>query len=939
MARLQDGTRIYGTANVDTALNVNTYFTANASQVKIGSPLSSNGSTGTAGQILVSGGANNAYWGSTTPLYNYSAQFNGSSSLTLPGSTALTFGTGDFTIEFWFKTTATLQYTSFISNEISSSGYTLLFNTVTNDGKFVLYDSTLGSPLFTTSTGGYNDNNWHHFALVRIGTAFSMYVDGVSRASATSSASVGGGTNTIVIGSSSIAGRGYNGFISNWRMVKGVGVYTGAFTVPTSPLQTTQAAGTNIAAITGTQTSLLTCSALSLTDSSSFTNVLTNNGGVVASATTYPTSFPQSAVYVPTTALTAIRQQFTGDGSTTQFNISGGYTPNTISVFVNGVLARNGSDVTVTSGSFITFTGITPPNGSLIDVTGTVPTSYSAITPVGYSVLFNGTNQYFTIPDNTAFTMGTSDFTIEYWAYITSGGRDSSVYAKRNTSAIYGLCTGFNTSNQVTVSIPNAAGNGWTQLFVGSPAVSVNKWVHVALVRSAGTATLYLNGIAVASGAASNSLYDSGAALAIGTTGSVTPASYFAGYISNLRVVKGVAVYTGSFLPTGPLAAVQLATSTQSAITDTQTSLLTCNAPTIVDVSTNAFTITNNGTATVSTSIVPTFTNIIMNSTSADAYNSSTGNLGILFNNTTNRQLFNAYGFQFKDDGGIITPTNKTKVSFYNEAANTWTVPAGVTRIFVKMWGAGGGGGSYGGWRQGAQAGGGGFTHAMFNVVPGEIVQIRPGGRGTDRPGAATAYPDGGGASTGGGDNQYCGNGGGSSSIRIPSISATIYALYAGGGGGGGACNGFAVNNGGAGGGLIGQPGGRSGNYTTTQYGLGGTQSAGGAGGTGAYTNGAAGTAGQGGTHPNTNCYGGGGGGGYYGGGSGAYNNSNSMGGGGGGSGYVHPSAIFGATYTGSYRTPANSQDSDLQPDNALQYGHGGDESAQGGPGVVVFYY
>jgi hypothetical protein len=331
-----------------------------------------------------------------------------------------------------------------------------------------------------------------------------------------------------------------------------------------------------------------------------------------------------------------------------------------------------------------------------------------------------------------------------------------------------------------------------------------------------------------------------------------------------------------------------------------------------------------------------------MNNTSADAYNSSTGNLGILFNNTTNRQLLNAYGFQFKDDGGIITPTNKTKVSFYNEAANTWTVPAGVTRIFVKMWGAGGGGGSYGSWRQGGLGGGGGFTHALLNVVPGEVIQIRPGGRGWERPAAATAYPDGGGAaSSGGSDNQFSGNGGGSSSIRIPSISSTVYALYAGGGGGGGAGVNFTVSSGGAGGGLTGQPGTRSSYYGTTVQGLGGTQTAGGAGGTGDWSTGGAGTAGQGGTHQSTYMYGAGGGGGYYGGGSGCHQSSAPahMGAGGGGSGFVHSSALFGATYTGSYRVPAMSNDPDIQPTNTLQYAYGAEEACQGGPGVVVFYY
>jgi hypothetical protein len=51
-------------------------------------------------------------------------------------------------------------------------------------------------------------------------------------------------------------------------MVKGVAVYTGTFTVPTSPLTSTQSSGTNIAAITGTSTSLLTLQSTTFIDNS-----------------------------------------------------------------------------------------------------------------------------------------------------------------------------------------------------------------------------------------------------------------------------------------------------------------------------------------------------------------------------------------------------------------------------------------------------------------------------------------------------------------------------------------------------------------------------------------------------------------------------------------------------------------------------------------------
>jgi hypothetical protein len=271
---------------------------------------------------------------------------------------------------------------------------------------------------------------------------------------------------------------------------------------------------------------------------------------------------------------------------------------------------------------------------------------------------------------------------------------------------------------------------------------------------------------------------------------------------------------------------------------------------------------------------------------------------------------------------------------------STWVVPAGVYFIFVKMWGAGGGGGAYGGWRQGSNAGGGGYTQGIIPVTPGETITYRVGQRGYSRWSTNKAYPDGGGSSTGGGDNQYCGSGGGSTSIKVLSLSSE-YCMFAGGGGGGGCANGYAFNSGGAGGGLQGQPGAYTAyNSGGTNFGGGGKQDSGGRGGTGNNTTGGAGSFKQGGTHQNGNSYGGGGGGGWYGGGSGAYGGS-SMGGGGGGSGYVHPS-IIGLTMTGSGNIPANHSDPWLgrfQGQDDLQYARGGEEDGYGGPGLMVWWW
>ena len=316
----------------------------------------------------------------------------------------------------------------------------------------------------------------------------------------------------------------------------------------------------------------------------------------------------------------------------------------------------------------------------------------------------------------------------------------------------------------------------------------------------------------------------------------------------------------------------------------------------------------------------------------------------IRHNSTINRVEEYVSGFWLNNQNGYTNVTGKTRVvTQYSGAGATWTVPAGVTFIFVKMWGAGGGGGSYGGWRQGSTGGAGGYSEGILSVTAGQTVSMRVGQNGFARWGANKAYPDGGGASTAAGDNQYAGAGGGSTSIAVPNLNSGTWCMYAGGGGGGGSLNGFGRNPGGAGGGLQGEDA-----FTElTSYtpysvvGKRGTQSAGGAAPSGSNTTGGAGSANQGGTHQNGNCYAGGGGGGYFGGSSGAYTGSNSMAGGGGGSGFIHSGVIRGITLTGSREYPPMKNDPDAIEYSVSGYriGFGGDEGASGGYGLIVIYY
>ena len=91
------------------------------------------------------------------------------------------------------------------------------------------------------------------------------------------------------------------------------------------------------------------------------------------------------------------QQQFTGDGTTSTFSFTGGYTSNSLVVYLNGVLLRNGTEANVQSGSTFTITPA-PANGALIDAIG-----FSGIYANGTSTVLsqqftaNGTANSFTI--------------------------------------------------------------------------------------------------------------------------------------------------------------------------------------------------------------------------------------------------------------------------------------------------------------------------------------------------------------------------------------------------------------------------------------------------------------------------------------------------------------------------------------------------------------
>jgi len=195
---------------------------------------------------------------------------------------------------------------------------------------------------------------------------------------------------------------------------------------------------------------------------------------------------------------------------------------------------------------------------------------------------FNGSSQYLNLTANSSLQFGTGDFTVEGWYYqngTVSFGNIFSTTLLYTTTGGLRLSTG-NSNNTFQVATAGSS------LINASVAFSASRWNHFAIVRSSGVTTLYQNGVSVGSASDSNS-YTANTFVIGWVDGSGSSAYLLNGLLSNFRVVKGTAVYTSNFIPsTSPLTAI------------TNTSLLTLQNSTIIDNSTNAFSITNNGTVT-----------------------------------------------------------------------------------------------------------------------------------------------------------------------------------------------------------------------------------------------------------------------------------------------------------------------------------------------------
>ena len=389
---------------------------------------------------------------------SWSGFFDGTGDyLDLTGSANLAFGTGDWTIELWiYFNSVSGDQIIYDSRPASTNGaYPTIYRSTTTIRYYTDTTERIQSSTITTNT-------WYHVVVSRVSGSTRMFVNGIVQATVYSdSTTYLNGASRPRIGDSGVtAGAGFNGYISNLRVLKGTGYTT--VTVPTSALTT-----------------------------------------------------------VANTQLLTLQDGRFKDNSTNSFTIT-----------------RSGDTAIKSFGPF---------------------TETDTVTGSGY---FDGTGDYLSFADNDAWDFGNGNFTVEGWFYATAAPTNGGIVSQISaTGAATTSSFGLYYSSGSPYFICSLQGVGTYSTITSSTAATINSWHHTAAVRNGTTITLYLNGLSVGTLSVSTTAFvQSAASLAIGRSGDFN-GDYFTGYLTDIRVVKGSALYTANFTP---------ATSSVSLVANTQ---------------------------------------------------------------------------------------------------------------------------------------------------------------------------------------------------------------------------------------------------------------------------------------------------------------------------------------------------------------------------------
>ena len=247
--------------------------------------------------------SNGASHAGTGPFGGSAMSFVRASSqqITSASTSLCDFGTGDFTIDFWFNmNSGTATNTRMHALNIGSGNSTNISFDFNDSGYGIWLYWMSGGANYIRQSGNYrNDGLWHHCAFVRDNGTCRLWIDGAYIGGVSYATQIGA-TQSLYIGSAS-GGQHWDGYIDEVRIIKGTALWRGTnnFSVPTSR---------------GKNASLLDLSSNN------------NNGSLINGTGTSTTHYRDGQVIMP---LTSAYLEFDGTDSYISTSFGNGHNPAT----------------------------------------------------------------------------------------------------------------------------------------------------------------------------------------------------------------------------------------------------------------------------------------------------------------------------------------------------------------------------------------------------------------------------------------------------------------------------------------------------------------------------------------------------------------------------------------------------------------------------------
>lgn len=473
---------------------------------------------------------------------NHSLLLNGTSAyVDVPYNAGLNI-TGALTMEAWVKTSSTayqhvLERGDWWQAQMS-------YDLVVSEGKvrMDIMQST-GSYVSVTGNTTMSSGVWHHIAGVYDGSQMRVYLDGVLDGSAAATMTPGNNATGLRIGKSSFLyyPNYFNGRIDEVR-VSNAALYNANF-IPSVHLTATSSTK-GLWKFDGQTTNDASSSAAH---------------GVLQGSATYSTDVPTGTNSAPSVSITdPLNNTNFAAGANVVIDASASDSDGTVTQveFFQGSTLL-GSDSTapytfvwtsVPAGSYAISARATDDLGA---TTTSTPITITLNQAGGYrSVVFNGTSSYVDVPYNAGLNI-TGALTLEAWVKTTSTAYQHVIERGDwwQDKMSYDL-----TIAEGKVRLDIMQSNGSYATVIGTTAMSLNAWHHIAGVYDGSQMRVYLDGVLNGTAAATVTPGSNTTGLRIGKSSFLYYPNYFNGRIDEVRI-SNAALYSSNFTPNAHLAA------------------------------------------------------------------------------------------------------------------------------------------------------------------------------------------------------------------------------------------------------------------------------------------------------------------------------------------------------------------------------------------------